>query len=225
MVVDRTDLFLHRFGSSLTNENVVFSSYVSNNGFVEFVARNFGRTRNNHTAKRKNSYVGGSTANVDNHIADGGVDVEPCTDCGGNGFFNKVGLLCACLTCGIEHRLFLHLGNARGNTDHNVRLEKEISASATNEILNHLKGDFVLADNTVTQGSDCHNIAGSSTQHLLCLNTYLENAVGVGIDCHYRGLLQNNALTLHVNQNGCGAQVNANVAAELELLNKGFCAL
>ena len=225
MVVDRTNLLFDRFGSSLTDEHVVFSSNISNNGFVELVARDLCGARHDRSAQRKNGYVCGSTANVDNHIADRGIDVQPCANSSGNGLLDQISLLRARLTCSIENGFFFNLGDTRGNTDHNVGLEEKISASATNEILNHFEGDLILADNAVTQGSDRHDIAGGTAQHLLCLNAHLENAVGVGVDRHHRGLLQHNALALHVNENGCGAKVNAYVAAELKSLNKRFCAL
>ena len=223
MVVNRTDLLLYRLGGSLTNENVVFSSYVANNCLVEFVARNFGGAGNDHTAKRQNGYVGGSATDINYHIANGGVNVQACTNSRGNGFFNQICLLRTRFACGIAYGFFFNLGNTRGNADHYVGLEKKISASATNEVLNHFERDLVLADNTVTQGTNSYNIAGRSAKHLLCLNTNLENTVGVGINRYYRWLLNHNSLALHVNKNGCGAEVNANVATELELLDKGFC--
>ena len=82
-----------------------------------------------------------------------------------------------------------------------------------------------MSDNAVTERSYRYDVTGGSAQHLLCLNTHLEDAVGVGINRHYRRLLKHNALALNVNKDGCRAEVNADVSAELELLNEGFCTL
>ena len=225
VIKNGTDLLFDRLCGSFTNQYIIFAAHVTDDRLVELVTRDLGGARHNNAAKRKNGYVGGSTANVNNHVANGGIDVQPCANGGGNRLFDQVGLLRARFACGIQHCLFLYLGNARGNADHNVRLEKEISASATNKILDHFERDLVLADNTVTQRSDRNNVAGGAAQHLLCFDAHLEDAVGVGVDRHNRGLLEHNALALHVDQNGCGTEVYADVTAELELLNKGFCAL
>ena len=65
-----------RLGRALSNQHIVFASNVIDDGFVHLVATRPNRLGSHDTRKRNDRHVSGSAADVNDHIARRGGDVQ-----------------------------------------------------------------------------------------------------------------------------------------------------
>ena len=106
-----------------------------------------------------------------------------------------------------------HFRNAGGNGDEHARLDQVIPGRGFfNEVTEHFLRDVEVGDDAVLQRPDGRDGAGGAAQHSLGFVPHGQNLVS--LDGDNRGLSQNDALVLDVDQRVGGAQVNANVIGE-----------
>ena len=78
--------------------------------------------------------------------------------------------------------------------------------------LKHEADQLVIGDGTLAQGADGQDIAWRASDHTLGFVTKGKNIAAVAIDGHHGGLAQNDALSLHIDQDLRSAQINPDVA-------------
>ena len=78
--------------------------------------------------------------------------------------------------------------------------------------LKHEADQLVIGDCALAQGTDGQDIARRATDHALGLIAKGKNIAAVTIDGHHGRLAQNDALSLHIDQDLRSAQINPDVA-------------
>ena len=133
--------------------------------------------------------------------------VDPRTECRRNRLFYEIGLSRTCLSSGVYDRSLLNLGYPRGYADDHFRREYSATAGTSDKILYHLLSHVILTDNAVFKRAHHVDILRVSAKHRLCILTDLGYHIGIGIHRHHRRLVENNTLSLHVNQNGSCSEI------------------
>ena len=82
-----------------------------------------------------------------------------------------------------------------------------------NEMLKHFFGDGEVCDHAFLERADGGDVARRAAQHGLGFGADRRDALGAAgsailPDCHDRRLVEDYALTAHVDQGVCGAQIN-----------------
>ena len=139
-------------------------------------------------------------------------DVDARADGGRHRFLDQIHAACARLDAGVHHGTLLYLGDAGGHTDNDPRLEHlEAAGDLVNELLQHPLRHVIVGDDALTQGTNGHDVAGGTAQHGLGLGAHLQQAAGILVDGHHRRLVQHDALTLDIYQNGSGTQIDTDI--------------
>ena len=85
---------------------------------------------------------------------------------------------------------------------------------ATDEVAQHLLGHVEVRDDAVLEGADGHDVAGRAPEHRLGLLADSEHGVVGLVDGDDRGLVEDDALTLDVDEGVGRAQVNSHIVRE-----------
>ena len=155
--------------------------------------------------------IADTAADVDHHTANGGLDVQSRADGGGLGLLDEVGSSRARLTGGLHDGPHLHLGDTRRHADQHAGRDPHLTAGAADEVAEHLEGNLVLADGAVLHGAQGVDVVGGTAQHLHGVLTHLDHAVGGDVDGHHRGLLEDDALSLDVDQHRGRSEINGDI--------------
>ena len=83
-----------------------------------------------------------------------------------------------------------------------------------NEVAKHPLSRVEVGDDTVLQWSDRHDASRGPANHPLSIRTDGEDATGVAVDRHNRGLVEHDAAATHVNQRVGRAKVDGHIAAD-----------
>ena len=127
-------------------------------------------------------------------------DVDAGADGGGHGLFNEVDLPGAGLDARVDDGTLLHLGDAGGHADDDPGLKEGHAGHLVDELPQHPLRHIVVGDDALPQGADGDDVAGGPAQHGLGLRAHLQQLAGGLVHGHHRGLIQNDALSLHIYQ-------------------------
>ena len=138
-------------------------------------------------------------------------DVDAGADGGRHGLLDEVGLPGAGLDAGVDDGALLHLGDAGGHADQHPGLEELEARHLADELPQHLLRHVIVGDDALPQGADGHDVAGGPAQHGLGLGAHFQELAGVLIHGNDGGFVEDHALALHIDQDGCRPQVDADV--------------
>ena len=187
------------------------AAHILHNGLVELVAGDLDGGALHNAAEGDDSDVGGTTADIHHHVAVGLGDVDAGADGGGNRLLDQVHLPGAGLDTSVDHSALLNLGDAGGHADDDPGLEEGDPGHLMDKLFQHPLRHVIVGDHALPQGADGDNIAGSTAQHGLRLCAHLQQFAGVLIQRHHGGLVEHDALALHINQNRRGTQIDTNI--------------
>ena len=146
-----TDLDLQIFCGSLTDEQIVFLTHITNNSFVEIISGDLDGSADYRTSQRDHGDIGSTTADIHDHVTAGLGDINSGTDCCCNGLFNDGYLSGTCLIGSIFYGFLLYFRNAAGYADRDTGLtEGSLTQSLLDKILHHFLSYGIVGDNTLT---------------------------------------------------------------------------
>ena len=129
------------------------------------------------------------------------MDGQTCADCRGHGLFNDVHLASPRGITGILHRPLLDASNARWNAHDNARFGQIPTAMhLLDKVTQHTFGSIKVGDNAILQWTNCHNVAGSTSDHFLGFQTDRQDAASILINGDHAGLVEDNAAPTYINQ-------------------------
>ena len=186
---------------------------VTDNGIVKSVAARFGTVRHDDLAEGEHRDIGHARADVHNHGAVGLVHGQTCAQRRRQRTVEQLRAPHACVKHGGNQRALFHLVDGSGQSQNGAGAGKHMLADGLeHKALKHEADQLVIGDGTLAQGADGQDIARRASDHTLGLVTKGKNIAAVAIDGHHGGLAQNDALSLHIDQDLRSAQINPDVA-------------
>ena len=190
----------------------MLAAHILHDGLVKLVAGHLDGGGLHHTTEGDDSNIRSTAADIHHHVAVRLSNIETGTDGGSYRLFNEIDAACTSLNTGIHHGALFHLSDTGGNADDDTGFEqREASGDLVEELLEHTLGHIVIGNDALAQGTNGHDVAGGTAQHSLCLGAHFQQTAGILINCHHGGLVENNALTLHIHQNGSGTQIDTDI--------------
>jgi hypothetical protein len=174
-------------------------------------------TRNDDdAAQREYGDFGRAAADVDDHRSGRLVDREPGADSGRHRFGDDVD---APRTGGVGrlgHRALLDAGDRRRHADHHARTRERPASSQhlAHEVPQHLRGDLVVGDHAVAQGTDGLDVVGGAADHALGLGADRNDGVGGRVDRDDRRLVEQDAAPPRIDQGVRRPEVDREIAAQ-----------
>jgi hypothetical protein len=89
-----------------------------------------------------------------------------------------------------------------------------MSMDFTDEFAQHPLGDLKICNHAIPHRANGAYIAMRAPEHLLRLVAYGNDLLGIPVERHNGGFVQNDALPLHVNESVRGAKVNGQVGGK-----------
>ena len=180
--------------------------------FVELVACDLDGGGFHHAGQRDHGHIGGAAADVHDHVAVRQGDIDAGADGGCHRFLDQVDLSGASLDAGVNNGTFLDLRDAGGNADDQTGLEEMGGSHLVDEFPQHPLGHVIVGNDAFPQGADGDDVAGGTTQHILCLGTNFEQLTRILINGDHGRFPQDDALALHINQNRSSTQIDTNIS-------------
>ena len=151
------DLDLDALGHAFRDGNVVLAAHVFANVGCKVVACHFNGVVRDDTSHGNHGDLRGSAADVHNHVAFGGVDIETNADCGSHGLVNEIDIAAAGVFCAVAHGTELNFGRTGGDSDdHSYAGCEEMSAGAhhVDQAAHHLFASVEVGNHAVLQRTD-----------------------------------------------------------------------
>src|SRR5437588_9782963 len=162
-----------------------------------------------HPGERDDGHLGGPAADVADGVAAGLADREVGPDGGGQRFVDEPGLFGAGADGGLGDGAALDAGYAGGDTDHDLGLEDPLPAlDAGDEVVEHPLGHDEVGDHAFAHGPDDVDRLRGAPDHLERLPADGQDLVAVSVEGDQRGLVDDDPLTLDVDQHGRGPEVD-----------------
>lgn len=152
---------------------------------------------------------------VDDHVAAGLLHREPHPDGGGDGFGHQHHLAGAGSLGRVPHGTFLDFGDSRGNSDDDPGPDKELAPlDPLDELADHVLGLLEIADDAVLEGADGEDFLGRTAEHGLGVLADGEHLAKRAVHRDHRGLVEDNALSPHIDEGVGRPQINGHVGGE-----------
>ena len=169
----RTNADLDLLGGGFTDHEAVGLFEVIGDALGDFITGNPDRFALHGRAEAQDGDIGGATADVDNHAADGLGNRQASTDRGGHGFIDQVDLFGAD-DAGFTDRPALHIGDAARDADHHPRSGGLAGIAAAHEGLDHELGGGVISNDAIAQGTNRLNRFRGFADHAFCAFSHLQ---------------------------------------------------
>ena len=164
----------------------MFLSHITDNCLIKIISGNFNWCTYYRTAQWNYCNICGSSSDIYNHISTRSCNIDTCSNCCCNWFFNNCNFSCSCLISCILYRLLLNLCYTTWYTDTDSWLtECFLSQCLLNKVLNHLLCYGIIRNNTLAEWSYCYNVARCSTKHQSCFFTNRFNLVCISVKRYY----------------------------------------
>src|SRR2546426_1887714 len=194
----RADLDLDLLRRGLADEEVVVLAHELHDRLVQLVAARADRRVGHDARQGDHGDLGGPAADVDHHVAGGGLDRQAHTDRGGHRFGDHVDLLGPGGLRRIAHRSLLYLCDPARYADDDFRLHAEQVPvdDGLQEEAQHLLGDVEVGDDAVFERPHREDAVRRAAEHALGLEPDALDLAGGFLDGDDGGLVEHDALTL-----------------------------
>ena len=210
----RTDLFLDTGRRAFADQQVMIAADVGDDRFVHLVAADPHAPGIDDATQRQDRDFGGAAADVDDHRAGRLGHRQAGADGGRHRLLDQIHLAATGAGCRFLNRAALDGGRTGRHADDDKRAGKAAAVvNLADEVLDHLLGDFEVGDDAVPEWPDGADVTGRAAEHLLGLLADRQDllfALHFG-DGHDRGLVQDDASALDIDQRVRGAEINRHV--------------
>src|SRR5215218_3455494 len=204
------DLDLDLLGRRLADEQVVVLAHELHDRHVELVATCADRRVAHDARQRDHGDLRRAAADVDHHVARRGLHRQSHADRRRHRLGDHEDLLGSGAERRVAHRTLLHLGDpARHANDHaRLHLEDVVVDDELQEVAQHLLGHVEVGDDAVLHRPDGDHTLRRTTEHALRLEPDPFDLLALSVDRHDRRLVEDDPLTLDVDQGVRGAEVD-----------------
>lgn len=161
---------------------------------------------------------GGTTADVDNHVARGLGDGKASSDRGCHGLLDQVDLARSREHGALPNRSLLDFGNARRNRNDDTRPHHSLAVmNPGNEVAQHRLCDLEIGDDSILYRTNRNDMSGSAAQHFLgrlADGPHLVGPPAVLRNRDHARFRDDDPTTFHVNQRIRRTQINGEVAGK-----------
>ena len=210
--IDTANGHFQLFCCALTDEHIVLAAHIFDDGIVKLIAGHLDGSAFHHAAQRNDRHIGGTAADVHNHIAVGLGNLNAGADGRSHRLLDEIDLPGTGLGAGVDDGTLFHLGDDGRHTDDHIGLEQTEAQHLMDEFLNHFLRHFIIGDDAVPQGTHSNDVARCTAQHFLGILTDGQDLAGGLVHRYNRRLAQNDALTFYINQYGSRTQINSDIA-------------
>src|SRR5215212_2468023 len=208
------DRDLDLLGGSLTDHQVVLLADVRGDRLVDAIAADAEGCRDDDATERDHGHLGGPAADVDHHVPGRPRDRHVGADGRSERLFDQVGLARTGLEGGVLHGPLLDRGDAGRHGDHHRGAgEPDLHPAAhglVDEEPEHRLGDDVVGDDPVLHRADRVDVPRGAPDHLAGILADGADPAVV-IDGDHRGLLDDDALALDVDEDVGRAEIDADI--------------
>ena len=118
-------LNLNIFCCTITDQQIMLLSHISNNRLVKIITGNLNRCTYYGTSKRNNRNIRSTTTDIYDHITAWLRNIDTSSDCCGYRLLDNLYISCSCCICCIFYRLLLYLCYSTRNTNRNSWLSSK----------------------------------------------------------------------------------------------------
>ena len=170
------------------------------------------RLQGDDAAEADDRGLAGAAADVDDHVADRLVDRQVGADRRGHRLLDQLGVGRAGSARRVGDRPPLDLGDGRRHADDDLRTGEAADADSLQQQPDHPLGDLEVGDRPAAQRAHGDDVAGRAPDHLPRLAPGGQHLAGLAVEGDDRGLVEHDALALHVHERVRRAQVDRQVA-------------
>ena len=99
-----------------------------------------------------------------------------------------------------------------GDANDDARMDQHLAAmSLLNKVIQHALGDFKIRNDPVFHRANGNDITGRTAQHVFGFTAYRFDFTVVLVDSYYRRFVDDDDLTISIDQGVRGAQINGMV--------------
>src|SRR5215207_7095133 len=204
------DLDLDLLGRRLADEQVVVLAHELHDRHVELVATGADRRVAHDPRQRDHGDLRRAAADVDHHVARRRLHGQSHADRRRHRLGDHEDLFRSGAERRVAHRALLHFGDtARHAHDHaRLHLEDVIVDDELQEVAQHLLGHVEVGDHAVLHRPDGDHALRRTTEHALRLEPDPFDLLALAVDRNDRWLVEDDPLTLDVDQGVRGAEVD-----------------
>jgi len=186
---------------------------VLDNGFVEFVAADADRIRDDHIAEGDDADFGRAAADVAYHVTGRLEDRNFGTDRSGSRLRNRFDLFCAGTESGFDNCSSFDIGDTRGYADSHAHGAEKLMTGGDlrDKIFYHFFGAVDIGDDAVCKRTDCDDAARRFVEHAFRFGTHGSDALCPFFDGDDGRFVYDDALAAHVDQRIAGTEIDADV--------------
>ena len=189
-------------------------THITYDRFIKIITGDLYRCADNSTAQRDHSDICSTTTDIHDHISARSGNINTGSDSCCDRLLNNKYFSCACLISSILNCLLLYLSNTARYADSDLRLtERLLSNCLLNKMIQHLFRYREIRDHSLTQRTDCHDIARCTAKHQTRFLSDRFNSICISVECNDRRLFQYNALPFDINKDAGCSQVNSNISS------------
>ena len=204
-----SDLNFDLFCGPLSDEQVIASLDVVEDGLIHLVPANPNGFAVDDSRQRDHGDLRGSASNIQNHISGGFLDGEANTDRGGHRFFNEKDFPGAGGFGGIAYCTPLHLGDTRRHTDDDSWPDQRLSVvNLRDEVAKHGLRDFEIGDHTIFHRPDSLDRPRGPAHHAFGFRPHRQYLLRVPMNGHHGRFCEHHSFSPDVDQCIGSAQVN-----------------
>ena len=186
-------------------------AHIFDDHLVELRSRNLDGRGNRDAVHRDHADVRRAAADVHDHAALRGADVEMCAQSGRQRLFDQVDPAGAGLHRRLNDRALLDLGDTAGHAHDHARLDDGKAHDAADHLRQHPRGQLIVGDHAVLKRVDGRHIARRTAEHVARRRADLQNFAGVLVQRNDGRFAQDDALARRIDQYIGSSQVDAQV--------------
>ena len=207
------DLNLDILRRAFPDEDAVAAADVVHDRLVEPIPPDGNIVRHDHAAHGQDGNIADAAADIDNHVSDGGAELQPCAQRRRARLVDKVGAARARLPRGIHDGAHLHLADTGRDADDDARGNPHPPAGAADEVFEHLERDLILSHGSVRQRAGRLDMLRRAPQHLHGASADLHNPVGCRVYGDDGRLIEHDSLSLNEHQHARRAEIHGDIPA------------
>src|SRR5690606_1559228 len=212
-----SNLALDALGRPVPDEQVVVSLEVLNDGVVQLVAAHANRLVDHDARERDDGDLRRAAADIDDHVADGLLYIQPDADCRRHGFIDEIDLPRTGMLCRVTDGTLFHLGDAARHADDHIAngghpALLDLPDEPADELLGHLE----IRDDAMLQGTNRFDLLVRALVHLLGFIADSERFSAVSVQGNNAWLVEHDTPPLDVDQRvGC-PEIDCDVRRQVE---------